>query len=458
MPAPFTGDLKPPASDEVLIRSSRESDSARPGQSINLWDAMAMVVGIVIGSGIFRLPSLVAGNVDGPTLFLLLWVAGGVISFVGALVYSELASAFPSAGGDYHFLMRAYGRPVAFLFAWARMTVMQTGSIALVAFVFGDYATQLVALGPYGPSIYAGAAIVVLTTLNVLGTSQGKWAQNLLTILIAVGLLAVVAVSFGRPPAPSSAAAGGSVAIGGAMILILLTYGGWNEAAYLSGEIKDVRRNMVRALMYGLGTVTIIYVAVNYAYLRVLGLDGVRSSEAVGADLMRATLGEWSAMVLSVLVSAAALSTLNATIFTGARTNYALGRDFTLFSYLGRWKLRGDTPANALIVQGAVALALVALGTGVARGGVQTMVDYTAPVFWFFFLMTGVALFILRRQRPESPEPFRVPLYPLTPLLFCATCAYMLYSSLTFTGPGAAVGVAIVAAGLPVLLLASRKP
>ncbi len=446
----------PSASNEVLTHSSHATDSAGPRPTIGLWDAIAMVVGIVIGSGIFRLPSLVAGNVDGPTLFLLLWVAGGVISFIGALVYSELASSFPSAGGDYHFLMRAYGRPVAFLFAWARMTVMQTGSIALVAFVFGDYASQLVALGPFGSSIYAAVAIVVLTAVNVVGTWQGKWAQNLLTILIVCGLLGVVAVALGRPPVPTTAT-GGPVAVGGAMILILLTYGGWNEAAYLSGEIRDVRRNMVRALMFGLGIVTVIYVAVNYAYVRVLGLEGVRNSEAVGADLMRATMGEWSAIVLSVLVSAAALSTVNATIFTGARTNFALGRDFALFGYLGRWKLRGDTPANALLVQGAIALALVVLGTSVARGGVQTMVDYTAPVFWFFFLMTGVALFILRRQSPESPQPFRVPLYPVTPLLFCATCAYMLYSSLTFTGIGAAIGVAIVAAGLPVLLIASSK-
>jgi basic amino acid/polyamine antiporter, APA family len=444
------------ASDRILARSSDSSTSAAPGKSIGQWDAIAMVVGIVIGSGIFRLPSLVAGNVDTPTLFLLLWVAGGAISFVGALVYSELASSFPSAGGDYHFLMRAYGRPVAFLFAWARMAVMQTGSIALVAFVFGDYAGQLVTLGPFSSSIYAAAAITCLTTVNMLGTWQGKWAQNLLTILIAVGLLGVVAVSLGRPGVASQAT-GGSVTVGAAMILILLTYGGWNEAAYLSGEIRDLRRNIVRALLFGLGIVTVIYVSVNYAYVRILGLEGVRKSEAVGADLMRATLGEWGAIVLSVLVSAAALSTLNATIFTGARTNYALGRDFAMFKYLGQWKLRGDTPANALLVQGVIALALVVLGTGVARGGVQTMVDYTAPVFWFFFLMTGVALFILRRRSPESPQPFRVPLYPLTPLLFCVTCAYMLYSSLTFTGPGAAIGVAIVAAGIPVLIFASRK-
>jgi amino acid transporter len=161
--------------------------------------------------------------------------------------------------------------------------------------------------------------------------------------------------------------------------------------------------------------------------------------------------------VLSVLVSAAALSTVNATIFTGARTNYALGRDFALFSYLGRWRRQGDTPANALLVQGVIALALVMLGTALERGGIQTMVDYTAPVFWFFFLMTGSALFILRRQTPESPQPFRVPFYPVTPLLFCATCAYMLYSSVTFTGPGAAIGVALVAVGVPVFFFASRK-
>jgi len=444
-----------PSSDNVLA-AAPDRVTAVPRPTLTLWDAVALVVGIVIGSGIFRLPSLVAGNVDTTTLFLLLWVAGGVVSFIGALVYAELSSAFPSTGGDYHFLSRAYGRPVAFLFAWARMTVMQTGSIALVAFVFGDYAGQILSLGTYSSSIYAAGAVIVLTTLNMVGTWQGKWAQNILTILLVVGLLGVVAASLGAEPAPPTSG-GGAVTIGGAMILVLLTYGGWNEAAYLSGEIQDVRRNMVRALLFGLGIVTIVYVAINYAYVRVLGLDGVRASEAVGADLVRATLGEGGARVLSLLVAAAALSTINATIFTGARTNYALGRDFALFGYLGRWKLHGETPANALLVQGVIALALVAFGASVARGGIQTMVDYTAPVFWFFFLLTGIALFILRRRAPEAPQPFRVPLYPLTPLLFCAMCSYMLYSSLAFTGPGAAVGVAIVAAGVPVLLLAGKK-
>jgi APA family basic amino acid/polyamine antiporter len=414
-----------------------------------------MIVGIVVGTGIFRLPSFVAGNVDTPNAFLLLWVAGGVASFIGALVYAELVSSFPSAGGDYHFLMRAYGRPVAFLFAWARMTVMQTGSIALVALVFGDYATQLLPLGGYSSAIYAVGAIAILTTLNVVGTWQGKTAQNLLSMAIVTAMVTAFVASVAHPGV-APAASTGTLSIGGAMILVLLTYGGWNEAAYLSGEIRDVRRNMVRALMLGIGVVTLLYVGINYAYVRVLGLDGLRSSEAIGADLTRATLGDAGAFVLIVLVVGAALSTVNATIFTGARTNFALGRDFSLFRVLGSWKRDGETPANALILQAVIALALVG-GASVTRSGIQTMVDYTAPVFWLFFLLTGLSLFILRRRTPEAPQPFRVPLYPVTPLLFCAICAYMLYSSVTFTGVGALYGMAIVAAGLPVLLVALKK-
>jgi basic amino acid/polyamine antiporter, APA family len=434
---------------------ARASGPATLPPTLGQWDAVAMIVGIVVGTGIFRLPSFVAGNVDTPALFLALWVAGGVVSFIGALVYAELVSAFPSAGGDYHFLMRAYGRPVAFLFAWARMTVMQTGSIALVSFVFGDYVSQLFPLGAYGSAIYAAAAIVVLTTLNVVGTWEGKWAQNLLTISIVVSMLVTFAGALASPGV-AAGNAGGTVSIGGAMILVLLTYGGWNEAAYLSGEIKDVRRNMVRALMLGIGVVTVLYVSINYAYIRVLGLEGMRSSQAIGADLTRATLGDVGAVILIVLVVSAALSTVNATIFTGARTNFALGRDFPLFQFLGRWKSDGETPANALIVQAIIALALVGLASW-ARSGIQTMVDYTAPVFWFFFLLTGIALFRLRRQTPEAPQPFRVPLYPVTPLLFCATCSYMLYSSVTFTGRGAIIGMVIVLAGLPIYVLSSRS-
>jgi basic amino acid/polyamine antiporter, APA family len=428
-----------------------------PG-TLSHWDAVAIIVGIVVGVGIFRLPSLVAANVDSGGLFLALWVAGGLVSLAGALVYAELASAYPNTGGEYYFLTRAYGPSSGFLFAWARLTVMQTGAIALVAFVFGDFATQLVPLGPYSSSIYAATAVVVLTTLNVFGSWQGKWTQNLLSSLIVVGVLLAVGAGLAvAPPPPEAVTPEGGAVVGAAMIFILLTYGGWNEAAYLSGEIRDPRRNMVRALLTGIGLITAIYLLVNYAYLRVLGLEGMRASQAVGADLLRATVGDAGAALLSIIVVVAALSTLNATIFTGARTNYALGRDFPLFGYLGRWKTRGETPANALLVQGAIALALVVLGTAGGRSGVEEMVDYTAPVFWFFFLLAGASLFVLRRRSPDAPRPFRVPLYPIVPLLFCGACLYMLYSSLAFTGRFAGVGVAVVLTGVPLLLLARRR-
>jgi basic amino acid/polyamine antiporter, APA family len=339
--------------------------------------------------------------------------------------------------------------------------VMQTGAIALVAFVFGDFASQLLSLGTYSSSIYAATAVIVLTTLNIFGSWHGKWTQNLLTSLIVVGVLLAVGTGLAvAPPPPEAVRTEGGSVVGAAMIFILLTYGGWNEAAYLSGEIRDPRRNMVRALLTGIGIITAIYLLVNYAYLRVLGLEGMRASQAIGADLLRATVGEWGAIMLSAIVGIAALSTLNATIFTGARTNYALGRDFRLFRYLGEWKAHGETPANALLVQGAIALALVLFGTVGARSGVEEMVDYTAPVFWFFFLLAGASLFVLRRRAPDASRPFRVPLYPIVPLLFCAACLYMLYSSLAFTGRWAAVGVAVVLAGVPLLLLArpARRP
>jgi basic amino acid/polyamine antiporter, APA family len=430
----------------------------RQPATLSQWDAVAVIVGIVVGVGIFRLPSLVALNVDSGSLFLALWVAGGLVSLAGALVYAELSSSYPNTGGEYYFLSRAYGPSSGFLFAWARLTVMQTGAIALVAFVFGDFASQLLSLGHYSSSIYAATAVIVLTTLNIFGSWQGKWTQNLLSSLIVIALVLAVGAGLAvAPPPPETLRPEGGAVVGAAMIFILLTYGGWNEAAYLSGEIRDPRRNMVRALLTGIGIITAIYLLVNYAYLRVLGLEGMRASQAIGADLLRATVGDWGALVLSAIVGVAALSTLNATIFTGARTNYALGRDFALFRYLGQWKTRGETPANALLVQGAIALALVLLGTAGGRSGVEEMVDYTAPVFWFFFLLAGASLFVLRRRAPDAPNPFRVPLYPVIPLLFVAACAYMLYSSLAFTGRWAAVGVAVVLAGVPLLLLARRR-
>jgi APA family basic amino acid/polyamine antiporter len=445
---------------QPLKESLLAGQQAAPRPTLQLFDAVALIVGIVVGSGLFRTPSLVASHVSSAAFLLLAWVLGGGISLVGALCYAELASAYPHAGGDYHYLRRAFGARLSFLFAWARMTVTQTGSIALLAFVFGDYATRLLRLGEYSPSLYAALIIAALTGLNLRGVRQGARTQNVLTTVKVLGIVLLIisglALAVPLPPvahdSPSSAPAT-QPSLGLVMIFVLLTYGGWNEAAYISAELHNARRNMARALLCSLLLITGLYLMVNWACLQGLGLKGMAQSQTVAADLMQRALGEHGAQFVSLLVAVSTLSSVNATIFTGARTSYALGRDFPPFSFLGRWRQGSSTPTNALLVQATVALALVLLGT-ITRKGFETMVEYTAPVYWFFFLLTGVSLPVLRVREPGASRPFRVPLYPLTPFLFCATSAYLLYSSLAYTGVGALVGLAVLGVGALLLPLA----
>lgn len=299
---------------------------AAPRKTLSLFDACALIVGIMLGAGIFRAPAIVATQVQSETVFMLLWLAGGLISIAGALCYAELASRFPHAGGEYHFLRLAYGEQLAFLFAWSRMSVVQTGAIAALAFVFADYASRLAPLGTHGTALYAGLIVIVITALNVSGTSHGKWLQNVLTIALAGAIVVIVAAGLmadvPRALAPNPMAQEPTAAFTGlAVIFVMLTYGGWNEAAYLGGELKELRRNIVRALVIGIVAVTAIYLAMNSAYLRVLGLEGLRGARAPAADLVQAVFGAADAAVVSLLVMVASAATLNATVFTGARTN-----------------------------------------------------------------------------------------------------------------------------------------
>lgn len=431
--------------------------------TLSTFDVVALTVGVVIGATIFRFPSLVAANTPSVPVMLLAWVVGAGVSVVGVLCYAELTTTYPHAGGDYFYFQRAFGDWLAFLFAWARLVVIQTGSITLLAFVFGDYASELWSLGSYSSSIYAALAIIALTGLNVAGVRQGKSVQRGLTIATILGLLVLVAAGFFLVPAPAApdpsggtASGAGAGSFGMAMVFVLYTYGGWNEAAYLSAEVRDVRKNMMHGLLISLGLIATLYLLVNWAYVKGLGMAGMSDSEVVAADLMRAALGDPGAAALSLLVIAAALSSTNATIFTGARTSFALGRDFPLFEFLGRWHNEAKTPANALLVQGGIALSLVGVGAA-TRQGVQSMVDYTAPVFWLFFFLTGVSLIVLRRIEPEVSRPFRVPLYPLVPVAFCVACLYMLWSSLAYTGIGALLGVGVLLTGVPLLFLRSDR-
>lgn len=421
---------------------------------------MALVVGIVIGAGIFSAPALIAANAASLDHILIAWAAGGLISLAGAMCYAELATSYPDAGGDYHYLRRAFGEKTGFLFAWARLTIIPAGSIALLGYVFGDYASQILRLGAHSAAIYAALTVVALTLVNIVGLRAGKWTQNCLTVLEVAGVLFIIGAglmlggeSTGGAVTPSTLPTATNWGL--VLIFVMLTYGGWNEAAYVSAEVVGPGRNLPRALFWSLALVTAVYLLVNLAYAKVLGLAGMAASNAVAADALRAVLGENGALIISALVAISALTSANATVLTGARTTYAFGRDETMFRMLGRWDTRHHTPTNALIVQGLIALALVGLGAA-TRSGFATMVEYTAPVFWLFFVLTGIALFVLRHREPARARPFRVPLYPFTPLLFCGTSAYLLYASVVHTGVGALAGLGVLTLGALVLLCRGR--
>ena len=455
---------------------SAESGAPRP--ILGLRQAIALIVGVVIGAGIFKAPAIVAGMTGDTTWMFGAWILGGIISLIGALCYAELSTAYAHAGGDYHFLHRAYGRSVSFLFGWARLSVITTGSIAILAFVFGDYMNQVLPLNLVGPGsgvlVYAVASILFLSWINLLNIHTGMATQAWLTAIQVAGLLLVVgaaallfgiepatATSAGSPPGAAvvSTAAPTAAAFGLAMVFVLLTYGGWNEAAYISAEMKGGRHNMVKALTLSILIITVVYLLVTWAYWKGLGLKGMAGSGAIAADLMRIAFGSGGEKIISVLVAISAITSINATMIVGARTSYAMGRDWPVLRKLGVWDAARGTPVNAILIQCAASLLLVMVGALIG-GGFKSMVEFTAPVFWGFFLLSGLSLFVLRIREPATPRPFKVPFYPLLPLVFCATCAYMLWSSLSYVydqslgGINAAwIGVAVLAFGAVLLLL-----
>ena len=429
---------------------------ATPRPVLSVFDGAMIVVGIVIGAGIFRTPSMVAGVTGSVEWMVTAWMLGGVLTLVGALCYAELASTFPNAGGDYHFLTRAYGRDISFFFAWARVAVITTGSIALLAFVFGDYMSRVVSLGPNSSAIYAAITVIVLTVLNIIGLRESSRTQNVLTILEVTGLLLVtlagiLATAPAAAPAAPAAGSGVPPLFGLAMVFVLLTYGGWNEGAYISAEVKGGPRAIVRTLVLAIVVITVVYLAFVLAVLNGLGFAGMRESKAVGADVMQAAFGPSGAQLIGVIVGIATLTSINATMIVGARTNYALGRDWPQLAFMSQWQGNRNVPMVAFFVQGGIALALIAFGA-LQKDGFSAMVEFTAPVFWFFFLLTGVALIVLRLREPAIARPFKVPLYPILPIVFIGTCGYLFYSSVTYAQSKQAVGIAlyVMLAGLVV--------
>lgn len=427
-----------------------------PAPTLSVFDATMITVGIVIGAGIFQTPSLVAGIAGSPTLMMTAWVLGGVLSLIGALTYAELATTYPSAGGDYTFLTRAYGKQLSFLFAWARSTVICTGSIALLGFILGDYLSRLYSLGAYSSALYAAIAVIVLTLINLVGLRGSSRMQNVLTLLEISGVLLVAVAGMTLEPAPVAAAATsseGAGAFGLAMVFVLLTFGGWNEAAYVSAEVRGGHRAVVRSLVISIGVITLAYLIFVGSVLHGLGFEGLKASQAIGVDVVERALGPVGGQLIGVAVAIAALTSMNSTMLVGARSNYSVAQDWQALRFMRRWQGERHAPVMGFIVQAAIALALIVFGA-LEKDGFTTMVEFTAPVFWFFFMLSGIALLVLRRRDPQRPRPFRVPWYPVLPLIFIAMCAYLLYSSITYAQSQNAsyVALAVMISGAVVLL------
>jgi len=423
------------------------------------FSAVALIVGIVIGAGIFKTPSLVASLSGDAGWALVLWVTGALISIVGALCYAELCTAYPNAGGDYHFLHRAFGRNISFIYGWSRAMIINTGSIALLAFVFGDYISTLVSLGTYSSVIWALLVVLFLTAVNLAGIHASSRMQTWLTVTEIVGLLAVVLAGF-WVDAPASGAvqwfaqAPAPAQWGLCLVFVLLTFGGWNEAAYISAELKGGPRTMVWVILASMLTLTVIYLLVNTALLLGLGLSGLSQSKTAASDLLGFAFGPLAQKALGLFVAIAALTSINATMFVGARTNFAVGNDWKALRKLGQWQLDIGSPKQALLLQALISIGLIALGTQEADG-FSAMVEFTAPVFWGFLFLVGLALIWLRHTDQHTTRPFKVPLYPVLPLIFCAACAWLTYSSVTYAISQNAIHVSmgLIASGVLALLI-----
>jgi amino acid transporter len=462
------------------------SDS--PPAPLGVWDAVSIILGIVVGTGIFETPPFILRQLSGPWLALGVWAACGFLSLVGALCYAELASTYPRTGGDYVYLTRAYAPWVGFLFGWAQMAVILPASIGMMAYVFADYAVRLFGWTPTAGVLCAAWAVAALTLLNLLGVPFGKGTQNLLTAVKVLGLGGVLAAGFLwarhtdwllHPIAAASAAAvdPSQVNIAFAMVLVFLTYGGYNDAAYVAAEVRDGRRNIPRALVYGVLSITALYLLVNAAYLTALGFDGARESRAVAAEVLAGPLGTGGQAAMCLLVMVSALGAVNGMLFAGARVYTSVGAEYSVFAWVWAGHKGPGVPRGALLCPALLSLALIGLvgsrtgqdvidamttrlGIGPVawegRGGFETLLRCTAPVFWGFFLLSALSLFVLRWQDRHLPRVFAVPFYHVTPLLFCATCGYMLYSSIAYAGQLGLVGAVLLAAGLPLYAVSRR--
>lgn len=448
----FSGKLKVTGS---LLSNNNQTTYAR---KLNLFDGTMVVVGGIIGAGIFLNPSIVAQRLDTPFLVLLAWAIGGAIALIGALCFGELGSRRPQAGGGYVYLREAFGPLPAFLYGWTLLLVINTGGIAAVAMTFAYYFGDLFALGGGWAKPLAIGAVVFLTGINYLGIKPGSITQNIFTILklaavavlIVAGLL--VFLESGPPAVTSRPGNGGTIwntiaALGTALIPVLFAYGGWQHANHIAGEIKKPRRNLPRATFIGVVIVVVSYLLVNWASVSALGVEGLARSTAPASDVTQAMWGDFGGKLISVGIAISTFGFVNMAILGGARVYQAMADDGLFFKKAATLHPRYRTPSYSLVIQGIWTTILI------LSGSYSQLLDYTVFGDWIFFgLVVGTLFYYRSRRSTEDEKAFRMPGYPWLPGLFILAAAFVVYSSIVSNLINAMIGSALILSGIPIYL------
>jgi basic amino acid/polyamine antiporter, APA family len=443
-----------------MTTENSKSGTGELPRVLGLFSIVGIVIGSVIGSGIFIVPAAVAAQVRAPLLMLAVWVAGGLLSFFGALSFAELGAAYPRAGGMYVYLREAYGSLVAFLFGWTLFLVIDSGSIATLAVAFSSkYLTYFFALSPVAQKGIAICLVAFLVGVNYLGVRWGALLQNVLMVIKVGAILAVTVLVFlfahGDTAHWTAPAEGGlpqnlASAFGVALVAVLWAYKGWEMATYTAGEFKDPGRNIPRGFLLGTGIVILLYLSANLAYLYVFPASSIAQAPRIAADAMNAALGPVGAAAISFIILFSIAGAANGNVLTAPRVLFAMSRDGLFFNKLGEVHPRFLTPHTAILAMGIWSAVLCVSGT------FEQFFPYVIFGWWIFFSLTIFAVLILRRTRPALPRPYRTWGYPVTPVLFVLSALYISASTLITQPLNALAGLGIILTGVPVYWYWSR--
>jgi len=415
-----------------------------PQRTLSAFDGACIIVGIIIGAGIYQTTPMVAANAGSVQWILGIWALGGCLALVGALCYVELAMTVTHDGGEYAYLVKAYGKETGSFFAWIEFWIIRPGSTGPMAMLFGNYAYKLFPLFPASPDslmgkmFYAVLATTILLAVNLFGLRAGKLTQNALTVFKVLALLILVGGSVIAIGLSSDAIVPSTVAATApmqgqtfdgfllAMVLVMFTYGGWNDMSFVATEIKNPAKNIPRALVLGVCMVSVIYLLINIAMLMALGHTGLASSDTPASDMLKVTIGSDAEKIMALLICITALGAVNGMMFTSARIYHALGNQVPAFAWLGKWNSRLQVPARSLVVQSIVTLAMV-IGFGWQTNGFELLVLFVSPFMWSFFVLLGIAMLMFRYQGLVPPDKFRTPWFPVLPLVFVLSSGFITY-------------------------------